>query len=907
MVQKRDPEDGKKGKEVISNEHERQKVFLELLVETIPSPVFCKDTDGFYTGCNKAFEEFTGLAREEIIGKTVFDMGPRDIAEKYAEMDEELYRNPGKQSYEWKVKSRDGEIRKVLFHKASIPGPDGKSIGLVGIITDITERKQTESLLADSEQRARRKIETILDPEADIGELELSDIIDSKELQLIFDDFYGITGLPMALNDLKDKTLVSNGWQDICTRFHRANPDSCRNCIESNLELTANVEPGKFLLYKCKNNMSNIAAPIFLDNRKFGNLFMGQLFFDDEETDYEVFREQARKYGYDEKEYMAALERVPRFSRETVERAMSFFTRLAGLISAQGLSNLKLAHSIEQNRSLIDDLVSSREMFDLFLNSTTDIAFLKNSELRYVIVNDACLKFLKKSRDEVIGRTDLELLPCDLAEQCLKGDEEVLRRGSPITRQEFGEGGVFESRKSPVTSRDGTTGIGGFIRDVTDAWKTGEALKDSEERFRSVFENTTIGLYRTTPGGKILMANPALLKMHGYSTFEELAERDLSRDVYGPNYQRKTFMEKIESEGEIIGLEAAWTRRDGTTLFVRESARVFRDPDGKVLYYEGTVEDITDRKRAEEALKKSEEKLGSIFRNMTDVVWTSDLDMKTTFVSPSVETLLGVTPEEYMKQSMEEKVPPHSLEMIRSVMVEELKAEKDPDCDRNRSRLMELEQYRADGTTVWTEMNVSFVRDENGNAVGVLGTTRDITERKNTEEKLRRALQATIQVLTQTVERRDPYTAGHQKRVAALAGEIAAGMGLAPERIEDIYTAGLVHDIGKMSVPSEILSKPGKLSEVEMNLIREHPAHGFDILKDVETAWPLDEIVYQHHERMDGSGYPRGLKGSDIILEARILAVADVVEAMASHRPYRPTRGIEAALDEIEKNRGILY
>ncbi|MDO9508837.1 MAG: HD-GYP domain-containing protein, partial [Thermovirgaceae bacterium] len=156
-------------------------------------------------------------------------------------------------------------------------------------------------------------------------------------------------------------------------------------------------------------------------------------------------------------------------------------------------------------------------------------------------------------------------------------------------------------------------------------------------------------------------------------------------------------------------------------------------------------------------------------------------------------------------------------------------------------------------------------------------------------------------------ERRDPYTAGHQKRVAALAGEIAAGMGLAPERIEGIYTAGLVHDIGKISVPSEILSKPGKLSEVEMNLIREHPLHGREILSDIESVIPLGEIIYQHHERLDGSGYPSGLKGDDILLEARILAVADVVEAMASHRPYRPTRGIEAALDEIEKNRGILY
>jgi len=178
---------------------------------------------------------------------------------------------------------------------------------------------------------------------------------------------------------------------------------------------------------------------------------------------------------------------------------------------------------------------------------------------------------------------------------------------------------------------------------------------------------------------------------------------------------------------------------------------------------------------------------------------------------------------------------------------------------------------------------------------------------KDTLENLRKAVSTTIQVMISAVEARDPYTAGHQRRVADLARAIATEMGLPQDTIEGIRMAGSIHDIGKLSIPAEILSKPTKLSENEFSLIKEHARKGYEMLKDVESPWPLAEIVYQHHERMDGSGYPRNLKGDEILMEARIMAVADVVEAMASHRPYRPALGIDAALKEIEDNRGILY
>jgi len=165
----------------------------------------------------------------------------------------------------------------------------------------------------------------------------------------------------------------------------------------------------------------------------------------------------------------------------------------------------------------------------------------------------------------------------------------------------------------------------------------------------------------------------------------------------------------------------------------------------------------------------------------------------------------------------------------------------------------------------------------------------------------------TVETIGAILEVRDPYTAGHQRDVTKLACALGEALGFDADRIAGLRVAGLLHDIGKIVVPAEILNKPGKLGKLEMDIIRTHPQAGYDIVKKIDFPWPVAQTVLQHHERLNGSGYPQGLTKDDILLEARVLAVADVVEAMASHRPYRPGLGIEAALEEITKNKGVLY
>ncbi|MBA7616139.1 hypothetical protein ES703_23433 [subsurface metagenome] len=225
----------------------------------------------------------------------------------------------------------------------------------------------------------------------------------------------------------------------------------------------------------------------------------------------------------------------------------------------------------------------------------------------------------------------------------------------------------------------------------------------------------------------------------------------------------------------------------------------------------------------------------------------------------------------------------------------------------------ELELVHKNGKKVWVEVREAPVV-VNGKTISIVGALTDITERKRAEQELHRSYQqmqemlvTTVNALASTVEMKDQYTAGHQSRVTQLACAIAAEMALSEEQIEGIRMAGLVHDVGKIMVPAEILNKPGPLTEIQYEMVKMHPRAAFDILKGIKFPWPVAEIVLQHHERMDGSGYPQGLSGDAIMVEARILAVANVVEAMISHRPYRAAYDIKEPLAEISKNKGILY
>ncbi len=227
--------------------------------------------------------------------------------------------------------------------------------------SNVIEKTRAEEALHESEKRVQMKLDSILSPERDIGELQLADIVDVPEIQSMMDEFFSLTNIGVAVLDLDGDVLVATGWQDICTQFHRVHPETCEHCLESDLVLSQDVEPGTFRIYKCKNHMWDIATPITIGGKQVGNLFLGQFFFADESPDHALFRAQARRYGFDEREYLAALERVPRWSREKVDTVMHFYARFAHMVSSLSYGNIKLARTLAERDDLLNSLRRAKD------------------------------------------------------------------------------------------------------------------------------------------------------------------------------------------------------------------------------------------------------------------------------------------------------------------------------------------------------------------------------------------------------------------------------------------------------------------------------------------------------------------------------------------------------------------
>ncbi len=431
------------------------------------------------------------------------------------------------------------------------------------------------------------------------------------------------------------------------------------------------------------------------------------------------------------------------------------------------------------------------------------------------------------------------------------------------------------------------------------------SLRESEEHFRSLVESTSDWIWTIDAEGCYSYASPQVVNFLDYKPDEVLGKTPYD---FMPQEEadrvRGILQDIFNARLPFKGLENLNIRKNGGSIVLETSGVPIFDAAGNFRGYQGINHDITERKRAEKALRESEAKFRLLAEeSLAGVVIIQDGRFK--YVNRAMARMAGYSQEEMLETTVLDLVAEEDRPLVRE-NIRRCLDEAIP------SVVYDFRCRRQDGLEACFE--VLGVRTMFENRLAVLSTLIDITDRKqaalqiqDTLYRLRKALSTTIQVMVSAVETRDPYTAGHQLRTADLSRAIATEVGLGPGQIDNIHMVSSIHDIGKLSIPAEILSKPSKLSKIEFAMIKEHAQRGYEILKDVESSWSLAEIVLQHHERMDGSGYPRNLKGEEILIEARILGVADVVESMASHRPYRPSLGIEMALEEIEENRGILY
>lgn len=357
--------------------------FLNKIIENIPNMVFVKEApDLRYIIFNHTGEEILGLNPGSLKGKTDFDIFPKEMAELYRKNDLEVL--DYKQLLdipEEPVQAKNNETR--IFHTKKIPilDEEGNPNFLLGISEDITDRIRAEQALLESESTVRNKLKAIIEPEGDIGTLELSDIIETETLQSMMEDFYQVTGILGAILDISGKVLVSVGWQNICTKFHRCHPDSLKNCLESDTILANGVPEGSFKGYKCKNNMWDMVTPIMVGGRHVGNSFIGQFFYDDEIIDYDLFRKQAQRYGFDETEYIEALKRVPRLSRDTVNAGMQFYAKLARIISKLSFSTIQLSRNIAERKLAEEEIRKLNDELELRVLDRTKQLVSANNEL----------------------------------------------------------------------------------------------------------------------------------------------------------------------------------------------------------------------------------------------------------------------------------------------------------------------------------------------------------------------------------------------------------------------------------------------------------------------------------------------------------------------------------------------
>ena len=548
----------------------------------------------------------------------------------------------------------------------------------------------------------------------------------------------------------------------------------------------------------------------------------------------------------------------------------------------------------------------------LIAASSHDAIFTRDLKGTITSWNAAAEALYGYAADEAIGRNGTILLPPGHANETKALIKRVLRgdRGFAFQTQHLRKDGSLLDMAlslSPARDAEGNiTAISIIAHDISERVRTDRELRESEEKFAAAFHSSPDFMAITRlSDGELLEVNEGFTQLLGYARSEAIGHTTAELAIWADSQERAAFVASLTKSGQTDQFDTTLRRKDGTLITGIDSARTIRLAGETCIL--SVFHDLSERKRAEEALRESEAHLRTLIDTIPDLVWLKDPEgvylscnrRFESFFGAAVKDILGKTDYDFT-----------DAEQAGSFLLRDQAAMAAAAPTVNEEEIV----FADDGHREILETIKTPVHDSDGRLIGILGVGRDITERKQAAEgvlhhaeQLQRTVEGAVLAMSRMVESRDPYTAGHERRVGELATAIGAQMGMKGDQLNALRLAGTVHDIGKIAVPAEILSKPGRLSKFAFELIKAHPRTGFEILADVDFGSPVAEMVLQHHERLDGSGYPGGLKGEEILAEARILAVADVIEAMSSHRPYRPALGMDVALAEVREHAGVKY
>jgi len=574
------------------------------------------------------------------------------------------------------------------------------------------------------------------------------------------------------------------------------------------------------------------------------------------------------------------------------------FSALAGIAKAR-----ELAESAENNRLLLRNMAEGLALHEIVLDESGTPC-----DYRYLSVNPAYEAATGLKAEDIIGRTLLEVLP-GVESSWLEHYRAVVTTGVATRFEEY-SGDLeryFEvTAYSPQPGQLATVGS-----DITERKRADDARLENEARLDLALRSAGMGVWHFDIIANRRVFDEQVCRLLGIdpATFVGSAEEFFGALHADDVEQVKASLTRTVEQGVLYEPEYRAVWPDGSVHWITARGSLVYTVDGRPARINGVIWDITEREMADEALRASELKYRSLVENTSDVVFCVDEKGAYQFVNQVFASTFGETPAFFIGKTFWDVYPDEHADFRQAA----------------NKRLFETGEVQAVEVTVpLPDQTLHFIaranpiRDEAGTVIMNLTSATDITERKRIErelaeeqersvERLSRSLSSIIQIVSQVAETRDPYTAGHQRRVSELAVRISEDMRMSAVQIEEIRIAALLHDIGKMSVPAEILSRPGALSPIEFELIKGHSEAGHRIIAAADMEGPTAEIVYEHHERCDGSGYPRGLGGDELLPESKVLMVADVVEAMMSHRPYRPALGQGVALAEIERGSGSLY
>ncbi len=591
-----------------------------------------------------------------------------------------------------------------------------------------------------------------------------------------------------------------------------------------------------------------------------------------------------------------------------------------GLIWGMGVVGLLVGGWRQKQSALAVE--KSEAQVTLLTNSIAHAIYGVDLEGRCTFANDACLDMLGYTdQSEILGKemhalihhSDAEGQPCPRAScpivQALEHGKSSSGEDTVFWRKD-GSSFPVSYWSYPVVLEGRIEGAVVTFLDITEQLEVKDELKRSRALLDSMIENIPAMVFlKRAEDLRFELFNLAGEKLLGYSRKDLIGKNDY--DLF-PKAQADFFIDKdrsvLESRRLVEIPEEPVVTADGQEKWLHTYKIGLYDEHNRPSHLLGVSLDISDRKRAEDKLRESEAMLAEAQRMAHLGHWDHDLATGRVSWSDEVYRIFELGREQFPGtfQAFLEAIHPEDRAMVERAYWDALA--------RHEAYQIEHRLLMPDGRVKYVLEKCETAFDLDGKPLRSMATVQDVTTLKQAERTLREhhkqlemTLEGTIHTVTMAVEIRDPYTAGHQRRVADLACLIATEMGLEDDRIHGVRLGAMIHDIGKIGIPAEILSKPTRLTQVEMQIVKEHAEMGYNILKDVKFPWPVAQIAHQHHERMDGSGYPQGLKGEAILLEARIVAVADVVESMASHRPYRPALGMEAALNEIVLQQGILY